>query len=315
VRLVTTAAAAATLATAAIGCGGSGGGTTASSAKAGGKVAILSLVRNAFDSCKDRVMEQTLSRAGFDVSTYYSNFQPATSNANLQDALTKQIAGAVYASQTPALDLVSLKKLQAANVKTVLNLGQAPSGTKPAVVLPAASEQGGAAAVDELLKVRPSVKRVGLIPGTAGVPASDLALKGMAAELAKRGVKVVATVHGDFTPQSGSRVAQDMLQAHPDIQALLVLGDDMALAAARVGRAAPAHAVVVDVYGFGRAALAAVRSGGLAALMYAPVDGWARRIADSMVRVMRGQSGPRFASLRMRPVDRSNVGGVRTACS
>jgi ribose transport system substrate-binding protein len=303
--------------TAAVGCGSGGSGATqaASTTKAGGgRIAILSSVPNAFDSCKDGAMAKVLEGAGFRPTTYYSKLDPAASSQNLQDALTKGSKGAIYVSQSPPLDLVSLKRLAAANVKTVFNLGPPVAGTSPAVTMPAAFEKVGEVAADELAKLRPGVRRVGLIAGAAGHPSSDLTQKGWLTGLARHGMKAVATLHADFTAPGGTRAAQDMLQAHPDIQALLVLGDDMALAAARVAGSSQGHPVVGDTYAFSKDALRAVHTGKLLALSYTDVAGWGRQIAQAMVAVMTGRPHAKLVTLGPKPVDKANVASITGAC-
>jgi ribose transport system substrate-binding protein len=280
---------------------------------AGAKIAILSNIANGFNACKDRDMAQALSAAGYRPTAYYSNLDPSKLTQNIQDALTKGTKGAIYVSHDPKLDQVAINKLTGAGVKTVFNLGPPVTGASPAVTMPADFAKAGKVAVDELLKLRPDIKRVGLIPGTAGHPSSDLTDKGWVNQLAKNGIKPVATIHGDLTPPGGTRVAQDMLQAHPDLQALLVIGDDMALAAARVVQTSGSHAVVVDTFGYSKAAMQAVRSGKLLALSYSDVPRWAGQIASAMVGVMQGKSQPKLVTLEPRGVDKSNVGTV-TAC-
>jgi ribose transport system substrate-binding protein len=314
------AAMAAALAMAIGACGSSdssdssgGGASTGGAAEKGGRIAIFSKVRNAADTCKDKAMESFLKNAGYDVSTYYSNFEPALSNQNIQDALTKGIDGALYGGQTPALDTVSLKRLADAGVPTVLNVGSLPPGSTAAVTMPADAVRAGSEAIETLLKLRPDVEKIGVIPGTPSVTV-DETMKGINAALAAARIRPVAVVNGDFTAQGGAKVAQDMLQAHPEIEVIVTMGDDMALAASRVARTGGSKAEVVDVYGFSADAVAAVRNGDLLAMIYASFADWGRQIAGTMVDVMEHKDVPKTITLQLQPVDKSNVDDIKAEC-
>lgn len=325
-RLIALVGSALVIAVLAAGCGGSssdssstaaattGGGETQSSAVEGKTVAVLSLVPNEADQCMDETMESTFGAAGMNVKLYHSNFEPATSNQNIQDAITQQVDGAVYKSQSEALDESSIAELEKAGIPTVFTLGPKTGGTQPQVTMPPLSQKGGEEAIDELLKQRPEVTKVGLITGPQGVAVIEEAIEGFEAGLARHGLKAEVIEEGDLTSQGGSQVSQDMLQAHPDLEAIVTIGDDMALAAARVAASSPGKPVVVDTYGFSSDALKAVKSGELLAVIYSPLDVWSEEMAKSLIAVMSNEPVEKVIPLSLQTLDASNVSKVKSSC-
>jgi len=302
------------------GCGSSSTSSESSTAAQsggggeGGNIAVFEPLKNAFDACKNAAITETLEGAGYDVSDYYSEFDPATSNQNIEDAITKGTDGAILTALTPAADTTALRHLEEAEIPTVFTLSSAPEGTSPVVSVPVLAKQAGEAAVETMLEIDPSVNHVGVIPGGEGNPASDEPQEGIETALAANGLKAEAVQHGDFTPQGGAQVAQDMLQAHPDIEVIITLGDDMALSEAHAAATSGSSAKVIDVYGFGSEAVKAVADGKLMALIYAPLPEWGTTMAEAMIRAMKGEKQPSSVALEMEPIDRQSAASVKTTC-
>jgi ribose transport system substrate-binding protein len=92
--------------------------------------------------------------------------------------------------------------------------------------------EGGKVAGEYLLKVTGGKARVGLLEGIPGHETGDSRLKGFHdAVRGSPGVKIVASQTANWERDQGFTVFQNMLQAHPDIDALFACSDMMALGA------------------------------------------------------------------------------------
>jgi ribose transport system substrate-binding protein len=92
--------------------------------------------------------------------------------------------------------------------------------------------EGGKVAGEYLLKVTGGKAHVGLLEGIPGHETGDSRLKGFHdAVKGSPGVKVVASQTANWERDQGFTVFQNMLQAHPDIDALFACSDMMALGA------------------------------------------------------------------------------------
>jgi ribose transport system substrate-binding protein len=77
------------------------------------------------------------------------------------------------------------------------------------------------------------------LEGTTGASAATDRKKGFDEIIAKQpGMKVVASQNGDFTRDKGRQVAETLLQAHPDVNAVYAHNDEMALGAIAAIKAA-----------------------------------------------------------------------------
>jgi ribose transport system substrate-binding protein len=119
-------------------------------------------------------------------------------------------------------------------------------------------------------------------------------VRGFEEELAKHpGLKVVAKLSGHGTKDAAFKTAEDILQAHPDLDAIFGINDDSALGAVaaveRAGRAGRITIVGFDANPEARAAIAAGRI--TADVMQDPRE-IGRRTIDAVARYLRGEKLP-----------------------
>jgi ribose transport system substrate-binding protein len=308
-------------------CSSSGGSSTASTAStaaasgtasaghSGSKnVAAFMIVNNAFNTCGLNAMQTALSAAGYSLTTYYSPFELATMKADIQDAITRGLAGAIYQPQTPAEDTVALGQLKAANIPSAYYQAIPVAGTSPSVTLPPDYEQAGREAAEMLLKLDPGVKYVGFIEGQTGEASSDLPFEGITEELAAHGIKPVIALHGDFTSQTGTTLTQDMLTAHPNLQVIFNIGEDMSLASTRYIQTQGLSTKVIDVTASGSQELQQVKSGQMLGLMWAPLNVWGTDTGQSLVNAMQGKRQASTVDLSLIPVTKANVNSITPTC-
>ncbi len=79
-------------------------------------------------------------------------------------------------------------------------------------------------------------RRIGTIAGPADMPAGVDRLTGWQQAMTDAGLEPDAAVHGDFTLAGGMRATRELLDAHPDLDAIFVASDLMAMGAVTVLR-------------------------------------------------------------------------------
>jgi len=122
--------------------------------------------------------------------------------------------------------------------------------------------EGGKLAGEYLIQVTGGRARVGLLEGIPGHETGDSRLKGFHdAVKGAPGVKVVASQTANWERDQGFTVFQNMLQAHPEIDALFACSDMMALGAveaiAAAGKTGQIRVIGFDAVGDARQAIAA----------------------------------------------------------
>ncbi|MFJ6212768.1 sugar ABC transporter substrate-binding protein [Streptomyces sp. NPDC092296] len=217
-----------------------------------------------FHSCLLKSVEQTAKAEGATLYSANSKQDAGAELSNIEDMISRNVdALIVQTVNTDALE-GDIAKARKAGIPIYLT----------SVATDDMSEVLGAAVVD-LEKVggldagwvakdaAGAEVSVGVVAGAPGA-ASDLLVGGFVKALPAN-AKVVANQPGMFNPAKAQDVAENMIQAHPDLDYAFVANEEMALAVRKAFDAAGAKGVkIVSVNGT-EDGLAAVRDGRLAA--------------------------------------------------
>ncbi|MFB7241446.1 sugar ABC transporter substrate-binding protein [Streptomyces populi] len=214
----------------------------------------------AFHACLQKAVEQTAKSEGAKVYTANSHQNAGTELSNIEDMISRKVSALIV--QTVNVDSLDgdIAKAKAAGVPIYLT----------SVASDNANDILGATVVD-LQKVgsldadwvardagNKNVK-VGVVAGAPGA-ASDLLVGGFTNELPDT-AKVVANQPGMFNPVKAQEVAENMIQAHPDLDYAFVANEEMGFAVRKAFDAAGAKDVrIVTVNGTDEG-LAAVKDG------------------------------------------------------
>ena len=116
--------------------------------------------------------------------------------------------------------------------------------------------------------------KVAILEGFRGSSTAELRLKGMMQVFdANAGIEVVASIAADWDTEKGLKASEDILQAHPDVDAIIGSNDLMALGAVQaVKGAGKLDDVIIVGDGAIPSALAALRSGELNATIDGNTD-------------------------------------------
>ncbi|HXW08746.1 MAG TPA: sugar ABC transporter substrate-binding protein [Vicinamibacterales bacterium] len=154
--------------------------------------------------------------------------------------------------------------------------------------------EGGRLAGEFLLQSTDGRARVAILEGIPGHETGDSRLRGFRDAVARApGVTIVASQPANWERDQGFTVFQNMLQAHPDIDALFAANDLMALGAVEA-IAATNRTGKVRVIGFDALddARAAIEAGRMAASVAQSPRDMGRLAVESADRLIRGETVP-----------------------
>jgi len=165
---------------------------------------------------------------------------------------------------------------------------------------------GGARSAVRLLVER-GRRRVGTVTGPLDMTAGVDRFEGFRAELAEFGLAPAAVAHGDFSMADGRRASLELLARTPDVDALFVASDLMALGAlqalAETGRSVPADVAVV---GFDDIPMAAESTPPLTTV-HQPVVEMGRTLVERLLELVQGDRVPEPVTLPTRLVLRESA--------
>jgi ribose transport system substrate-binding protein len=217
-----------------------------------------------FHTCLQKAVEQTAKSEGAKVYTANSHQNSGTELSNIEDMTSRNVSALIV--QTVNVDALKgdIAKAKAANIPIYLT----------SVATSDVNDILGAAVVD-LPKVGAldagwiekdaggKSAQVGVIAGAPGA-ASDLLVGGFTKALPSN-AKVVANQPGMFNAAKAQDVAENMIQAHPDLDYAFVANEEMAFAARKAFDAAGAKDVKIVTANGTDEGLAAVKDGRLSA--------------------------------------------------
>ncbi len=185
----------------------------------------------------------------------------------------------------------------------------ADAGVTPATFVGSDNYEGGKLAGDYLVRATGGKGRVAVLEGIPGHETGDSRLRGFRDALSGApGLAIVASQPANWERDQGFTVFQNMLQAHPDIDAVFACSDLMALgaveaiaAAGRTGR--------IRVVGFDALddAKKAIQAGTMEASVAQFPAEMGRVAVESAVKVLRGEPVPADISVKLELVTRDTL--------
>lgn len=155
---------------------------------------------------------------------------------------------------------------------------------------------GGRLGAEWIIKALDGKGRIAVLEGAPGSQVNDLRLRGFreAMEKAKE-IQIVSSLAANWRRDTGMNVMNDILTAHPDINAVMALNDEMALGALEAIKVrGKAKQVLLVGYNGAAEAIQQVYKGAMAA----DVVQYPERIGDLFVRwslrILKGEKPPTF---------------------
>jgi DNA-binding LacI/PurR family transcriptional regulator len=152
-----------------------------------------------------------------------------------------------------------------------------------------ADNRGGARLATEHL-VATGRTRIATITGRMDEGAGTARYKGYQEALAMAGLEASRVAHGDFSEESGGRAMEQLLAEHPDLDAVFIASDQMAIGAMRVlkdaGKSIPGDVALV---GFNDVILARHTDPPLSTVSQ-PIQSLGREMARMLLALIAGES-------------------------
>jgi ABC-type sugar transport system substrate-binding protein len=169
-------------------------------------------------------------------------------------------------------------------------------------------EQMGRDAARYFARTLPKGAQVAQVEGQAGSPAAIQRTRGFKDEAQKLGLKVVASVPGDWDRQKSLDVARSILRSNPQVKAIYANNDTMALGVVEAVRAA-GKVGQVQVIGTDGVpdAIKAIRSGEMTGTVASFPYDMGHTAVEAAVRLKSGQGVPNVIDSRQELVTKANV--------
>ena len=280
----------------------------AGAARAADKIAlVVSTLNNPYfvtlaDGAKAKAKE-----LGYDLVVLDSQNDTAKELSNVEDALNQNVKALLLNPVDSAAARAGIHEAEAQKVP-VLTLDRSAKGVTVASHIASDNVAGGKLAGELIVQQLGGKGNVVELQGQPGTDAARDRSNGFRQALAAApGLKVVASQPANFDRTQGLNVMENILQAHPKVDAVFAADDEMALGAIKAIQAARLKIVVVGFDGTPDA-VAAIKNG----TMYATIAQQPSLIGSLGVeeadKVIKGQAPPASIPVPLKVIDKKSLG-------
>ncbi|BBH71116.1 D-ribose ABC transporter substrate-binding protein [Actinoplanes sp. OR16] len=288
-------------------CGDEAGGSTDS--------VTLGFVNGAnteFHTCLQRAVDAEAKAEGAELITANSKQDPATELNNIEDMISRNVDALIV--QTVNVDALKndITKARSANIPIFLTsvIASDTSDILGAVVVDL--KQVGALDAGYIAKDAGGAPvEVGIVAGAPGA-ASDLMVGGFTGALPPNAT-VVANQPGMFNRAKAQDVAENMIQAHPNLKYAFVANEEMAFGALQAFQAAGKDVEIVTVNGTDEG-LAAVKDGRFAATVANSATVTGRLAVKNTITLLAKGNAERIANTPITLITKDNVAEAPQYC-
>jgi ribose transport system substrate-binding protein len=289
-------------------CGDDAGAT-------GGDTVTLGFVNGAnteFHTCLQRAVDAEAKTAGAKLITANSKQDPATELNNIEDMISRNVDALIV--QTVNVDALKndITKAKNADIPIFLTsvISQDTSEILGAVVVDL--EKVGALDAGFIAKdAGDAPVEVGIIAGAPGA-ASDLMVNGFQSALPATAT-VVANQPGMFNRTKAQDVAENMIQAHPNLDYAFVANEEMAFGALQAFQAAGKNVKIVTTNGTDEG-LAAVQDGRFAATVANSATVTGQLAVRNTLDLLKKGSSEKIANTPIKLITRENLADAPKYC-
>jgi ribose transport system substrate-binding protein len=256
-------------------------------------LAVANLQADFFNQIKQSVTAEA-AKQGIEVVVADARGDAATQVNQIEDFVTKQVDGIIYIPAGATAAGVPVKAARKANIPIVAvdrNPPDAPADTFTASDSVASARELG----NFVAKQTGGEGQVAILQGQIGTTPEIDRNNGFQQALSQNpGLQVVAKQPADWDQDKGFNIAQNMLQAHPDISVFFGRADAMALGAAQAVRVGNVkHKVTIVGFDGDLAGLKAVRDGVIDATMTQQTQRMGRMAVQSTQQLIDGGTVPK----------------------
>ncbi|MGW1782415.1 sugar ABC transporter substrate-binding protein [Streptomyces sp. NPDC002143] len=266
-----------------------------------------------FHSCLLKAVEGQAKTEGAKVYTANSHQNAGTELSNIEDMISRDVSALIV--QTVNVDALKgdIAKAKASGIPiylTSVSTGDANDILGAAVV--DLKKVGGLDAGWVAQDAGTKEVQVGIVAGAPGA-ASDLLVGGFKAGLPAT-AKVVANQPGMFNPAKAQDVAENMIQANPDLDYAFVANEEMAFAVRKAFDAAGAEDVKIVTVNGTEEGLAAVKSGDFSATVANSAKTIGETAVKNAVGLLAEQKVDKIANIPLLLVTEGNLSEAPQYC-
>ncbi len=267
-----------------------GSAASASSTDTAGKTIGLALSTQNnpfFVELKDGA-QKAAQAAGLNLVVVDAQDDPAKQISSVEDLIQKKVS-VILLNPTDSSALAgAVQSANHANIP-VVTLDRSVEGGTVASHIASDNIAGGSMAAKLLAKRLDNKGNVIELQGVPGTSAARDRGQGFDDALAKTGLKIVAKQPANFDRAQGLSVTENLLQAHPDVQAIFAQNDEMALGAVRALEGAKRSNVLVVGFDGTPDGQQAVKDGKMAATIAQQPDEIGRLGVETAQKLIAGQ--------------------------
>ncbi len=238
-----------------------------------------------FVTLRDGV-EAKAKELGVNVKIVDAQNDPAKQANDIADLLQQNISVLLVNPVDSAAISTSVKAANKANIPVVCLDRSADEGTVTSFVA-SDNVKGGEMAAEYIVQKLGEKVKVAELEGIPGASASRERGEGFH-KVADQKLTVVAKQSADFDRSKGLTVAENMLQANPDIQAIFAQNDEMALGAIQAAKSANKDIFIVGFDGTDDG-VKAVQDGAMAATIAQQPDIMGQQGVEVAVKAAKGE--------------------------
>ena len=280
----------------------------AGAARAADRIAlVVSTLNNPYfvslaDGAKAKAKE-----LGYNLVVLDSQNDTAKELSNVEDALNQNVKALLLNPVDSAAARAAVREAEAQKVP-VLTLDRSAKGVTVTSHIASDNVAGGKLAGELIVKELNGKGNVVELQGQPGTDAARDRSTGFRQALAAApGLKIVASQPANFDRTQGLNVMENILQAHPKVDAVFAADDEMALGAIKAIQAARLKVVVVGFDGTPDA-IAAVKNGTMVATIAQQPSLIGSLGVEEADKVIKGQSAPASIPVALKVIDKKSLG-------
>ena len=245
----------------------------------------ISTLNNPFFVSVRKGVEEEAKKLGVNVKIVDAQNDPAKQANDISDLIQQKV------------DVLLINPVDSAAVST--SVAAANKASIPVLALDRSADKGTVASIIQKLGEKVKVAELEGIPGASATRERGEGFH----KVADQKLTVVAKQSADFDRSKGLTVAENMLQANPDIQAIFAQNDEMALGAIEAAKSANKKIFIVGFDGT-QDGLKAVEAGTMAATIAQQPELMGQQGLDAAVKVAKGEKVEAKIGVPLKLVDK-----------
>lgn len=288
------------------GCGGSSNKAASGAASGNSNITIgfsVSTQNNPFFVTMADSVKEAASKAGVNVKIVDAQNDPAKQSNDVADLIQSKVS--VLIINPVDSSAISNSVIAANDAKIpVITVDRSSDQGDVAVHIASNNVKGGEMAADYIAKKLGDKAAVAELEGIPGASATRERGEGFKKGADAHQLQILASQNADFDRSKGMTVAENMLQANPDIKAIFAENDEMALGAASAAKSANKQLLIIGFDGTADG-IKAIQNGDLTATIAQQPDKMGEIAVDSALKLARHENVEKNVAVDLKLVEKN----------